>query len=850
MRPALLRLLKRPSAVSILDVLVEVPFGIEQLGSPVQCIRCQTRRASRAVAAYDHFPALNTDSEPSPNRARIESKPQSKLRIHNLSSPQNTRHRVESNTVHQPDPVAAQRLTTNWTLVPENLEYESDVGQLEDTGNRLIDIPRFRNDFALWEELLRYRQRHYGEEGTIDIWKGLTVRHTDVLLPVEGEQADFFWQSFVNISLERDDFLHDLVNYASQLQQRSGNRWNKFYEAVVGGFLHRGRRKQAVQWHKRLQEQGLFRPEDLMRILERALECNFYHITSPSTLRKGEYHGLPTGLRAFQDICRSAGEHRLYGMVISTLMKHGRAFDALAMHDFLTERGDHPRSFEEVRLLLDRAKQMKSSSMSVKLKEYCQDRFLQELELQNRPLPEERSKKQEAIGPWPQEQPFKDEFGARLFATKALTSDMVVGGLRMFGVSAIGPQSLREMALRAHGSQDILDKIKDLQKAHISIGDSVFSRVVRRLASKNRDIVLYDVLHSDQHPDTLEDAVTQEALLVSYYMARDWRQYNMTLAILAELVQDDPDLFNIHFRKHITAGEWTAAGRIVDEMAIRKKKLSKDSIDFMIRETLSPRRKGMAPSPKRRLHPVDEISFVTRTLRRVAEAGISIDPDIWIESLKRLGMKNRWNDLRDLCLWLARQYSHREKTAVARLVSSFLENTITGANTRVEPEHTGDVLRSIFNPRMQMAIVAWGFKLRPSGNPDIKVYNPLGVEGQNLVPWIRGLVLLRDLEQEGVQLEQGWIRRACRHRLAVLFGPPRYSNRRMNRLLRRENPYNVERVIRDMLTVWGPSLFPEQERHNLYGLLSPRSSGISSRRSHGLIWKNKYYQSAALSHSK
>jgi hypothetical protein len=200
MRPALLRLLKRPSAVSILDVLVDVPFGIEQLGSAGQCIRCQTRRASRAVTAYEHFPALSADSEPSPNGPRIESKSQSKLRIHDLSSPQNTRRPVVSNVVHKSDLVEGQRLTTNWTLIPENLEYESDVGQLEDTGNRLIDIPHFRNDFALWEELLRYRQRHYGEEGTINIWRGLTVRHTDVLLPVEGERADFFWQSFVNVA--------------------------------------------------------------------------------------------------------------------------------------------------------------------------------------------------------------------------------------------------------------------------------------------------------------------------------------------------------------------------------------------------------------------------------------------------------------------------------------------------------------------------------------------------------------------------------------------------------------------------------------------------------------------------
>ncbi|KAJ9309057.1 hypothetical protein DTO217A2_1426 [Paecilomyces variotii] len=843
MRPALLRLLKRPSAVSVLDILISASLGIEQLGSRERCIRCQTRRASRAVAAHEPFPALDADSEPSPNQARIESKFQSKLRIHDLGSSQNARHFVESKAVHKSDPVAARRSAADWTLVPENLEYESDIGHLDDIGSRLVDKSHFRNDFVLWEELLRYRQRHYGEAGTINIWQGLTARHTDISLPVEGEQADFFWQSFVDAALVRDKFLHDLVDYAFQLQKTSGKQWSRFYEAIVGGFLDRDQPKQAVQWHKRLQKRQLFHLDDLTRILERALQCNSRRITWPSSgLRNGKSYHLSTGLRALQGICRSVEGQRVYGLVVPALMKRGRVFEALVMHDFLVERGDHPHSFDEVQPLLDNIKQLHQSTMCLKFQEYCQARFLPELEVQDQPLPHKEPEKDEAVVSWPQERPIKDEFGARLFATKAFTSDVIVGGLQMFGVSAIGPQSLREMALRAHGSQDILEKIKRLQKAGISIGDSVFSRVVRKLASENRDIVLYDVLHSDQHPDTLEDAATQEALLVSYYMARDWRQYNMTLAILVELVQEDPDLFNIHFRKHINAGEWNSASRIVDEMFIRKRMLSKESIDFMIQEVLSPRRKGMGPSPRRHLHPVDEIGFVTRVLRRAAETGVPVDSDIWIESLKRLGMKNRWSDLCELALWLAHRYSSKRKAIVAHLVASSARNTVMGTNTITEPAFPGDVLRAVFNPRMQMAIVAWGFKLRPSSNVDSKVYNPLRVEGLNLVPWVRGLVLLRDLEREGVRLETGWIRRACRHRLAVLFGPPRYSNRRMNRLLRRENPYDVTRVIGDMLKVWGPSLFLGQERRDLQGLLNPRSSMMSLRRSHRLVWNNRLYR--------
>src|SRR5699024_2293321 len=128
-----------------------------------------------------------------------------------------------------------------------------------------------------------------------------------------------------------------------------------------------------------------------------------------------------------------------------------------------------------------------------------------------------------------EKKPLKDEFGARLFATAAFGFDTVLAGLAMFRIPVIGPLSLREMAIRSHGSRDIQEKLQRLQKAGISIGDSVYARLLRKLAVENRDILLADLLESDQHPDMLEDAGIQESLLVSNYMARDGRQYNLTL---------------------------------------------------------------------------------------------------------------------------------------------------------------------------------------------------------------------------------------------------------------------------------------------------------------------------------
>lgn len=836
MRPALLRLLKRPSAVSFLDTLIAARLGIEQLDSKHECLRCQVRRARQNAIPYQRLSVPDVENG---RPVRQLPNPQSKLHVHDLESPQNETPLTNAQAVRDPgtnSTAEGSTPTTSWTLIPEKLDYESDVGHLEDIGSRLVDDPARRNDFALWEELLRYRKRHYGEKGTLDIWEGLTVRLDGVNLPVDGERADLFWQSFVDIGLKRERFLDDVANYALQLWKRTGNRWGKFYEAVVGGFFERGLPRQAVHWHHKLQHPHLSSPDDITGVFDQALCCiprsATKHFLSPMAEPLRSQH---QGLRAFRHICRATSGHRIYAVVISTLMKHGRSSDALSMHQFLIKQEDHPRRFEDVQPLLEYAKHCESRATFQKLQEYVEHQFPQEPESATQE-PTEKTTTGADVGGWLEEKPFKDEFGARLFATEALTFDMILGGLKIFGVSAIGPHTLREMAVRARGTHDIVNKIDELQRAGISIGNSVFSRVVRRLASEHREIMLHDLLHSDEHPDVLEDAGTQESLLVSYYLVRDWRQYNMTLAILSELSDEGPELFNVHFRKHIVAEEWSSASRVVDEMSLQGKTLSDHSIGFMVRHVLTPRKKGVAPVPKRRDRPVDEVAFVSRTLQRVVKSGGTVPPELWIEVLKRLGMSNRWDDVWNLCLWLAHHYSPTTESTTSRRLPS--------SSPDIGPDQEGmllkrsdGMLRAIFNPQMQEAIVTWGFRMRPSSKPDTKTYNPFNVEGENLVPWVRGLVLLRELQQKGVRVQLRVIRRACRHRLAVLFGRRRHSSRRMSRLLRRENPYSAERVIGDMHRVWGPLLFRDREFHDLRGLVNPPSSKMSLRRTRRTLWR-------------
>ncbi|PWY87754.1 hypothetical protein BO70DRAFT_360398 [Aspergillus heteromorphus CBS 117.55] len=827
MRPALLRLLKRPSALSVLDSLISLPVGVDQLdlGRTPRCTRCLSEDTqSPGTRPHSKSQLASAEERPSPSP-----KPAFRFRVHDIRAPQ----RQATTDTDDPD-ISIQDGTVLRLgclgLQPEKLEYESDIGHADDIGTRLVDDPAHRNDIKLWEELLRYRQRHYGDKGTLEIWEGLTVRVDGVQLPVDGEAADFFWQSFVDVSFKRDVIMNEIANYALGLWYKRGKRWDKLYEAVVGGYIERGMTQQAVEWHKKLQHPHLACPNDIIRVLQPCIDAQ-QRTQAPGLVQPKR---AASSLRVFRTICRLSRGHQIYVPIMSELLRGGHVEEVLRMHKFLTKQEDHPPTFSDLEPLLESTKAHGLWEIYRELHGYATERFPNEIE---KPDGSDSAAQAELKGNVShEEKPIRDELGARIFATEALNFQMILSGLRMFHVSAIGPQSLREMALRAHGSQDILNKLRELDQAGISIGDSVFARLLRKLATENRDIVLSDLLHSDEHPDALEDERVQESLLLSYYLSQDRRPYNMTLAILGEVSKDGPDLFNIHFRKHLAANEWSSASKVVDEMTLRGETINKESIDFMINTVLTPRRPGAGPVQGSNRSEVAEVSFMFRILQRIIPLGATVGPELWIELLKRFGMTGSWDELQTCCVWLARHYSPTLKQANTPLEIISLPTTPQPAHAGLIHRQGSALLETIFSKQMQSAIVDWGFQMRVSAKRDD--YNPRGIDGETLVPWVRGLILLRELEQNGVRLWTSWISKACRHRLAVCFGRPRQSSRHMNRMLRRETPYSAERVVENITRVWGePSLFGGQENLDFYRLINPPSSKMSLRRTGRTLWR-------------
>ncbi|PGH04139.1 hypothetical protein GX51_03646 [Blastomyces parvus] len=700
----------------------------------------------------------------------------------------------------------------DWLLDSERVKFESDVGHSRDIGTKLVDNPPFANDFILWKALLLYRKRHYGQDGVVDIWKGLRERGQPVDLPVEGEHAAMFWNNFIMVGLQRDDFLTEIHSYACGLYERSGKAWDreKFYKSVVVGLFKEGQFSRGVQWHEKLKDTHLSNPNAmLLRLFEPAAS-------------------IDGGLRALRKVCRTIDNHQIYCHTVPFLAKAGRLADAFAMHDFLLERNDLPRSVQDISILIQHLRSFGSKAereiflANLKLKGLFQNEkslIMLSPTRGNQPSiyvpPEIKEKDANAVN---------DKLGARLFATKTFSFDLILAGVKAFGATAIKPQTLRQMALKAGDAKTLCDQIDVLKKEGISIGNSAFSKVVQKLALEGNDSILNELLQSDLHPEVLENLETSEQLFNSYSAADEPGRARMLFKALSILSTEDPHHYNILLRNAAHLRDWQKIPRILDQMRQHDISPSDYSLDVMINKMLPPRRSGtQEPRNPENLRAMTSLIGI---LQNMVSTGMEVPASRWNEVLKRLGMSADWQEFRKLCLWLAHFYSpiNAKRSLSTSKVGTTSSDRLTSNSDHkklLPALHPKSPLRQLFSVHLQYAIVAWGFNLAPSTRETY--YNPFSKEHEKIIPWIRGHVLLRELKLKGVIVQMNTVRKVTRHRLAVLYGKYRVSSRPRNRMLRFTNPWTLDEILQDIDSVWGCSVFGELTENDMYDLVNPKT---------------------------
>ncbi|KAI5289060.1 hypothetical protein KEM54_004478 [Ascosphaera aggregata] len=886
MRVALTRLLRRPSTTGILRFLITAPVRIAQLNAVVTtsgcCARCYVHRsAGRDIfptgSAFSEIAATNTTEESESDNGKVSRYSAASLLEDVLfESDIIESGRKSSNLLSNylpPDPPM-----DTFGLDKRRLEHESNVTE---PGLRLVDTEAFATDFDLWKELLNYQRRMHGAHGVIRIFNGMRTREVDV--PTDGPHAEYFWRHLIDAGLwGPDEFLETLLRYAQDLHSRTGKKWQTMYEAIVGTLLENNLPGMATRWHDLLREVFLQNPNDIMAVFPQSL-CT------------------KNGLRTFRRLLDTVPGHKIHRHTVPVLWQQRRPMDAITMHRFLADRGDRPETLEEIEALLKYTQNygfttekevllrsvavLTNSPYEETLKyvaEHGVDALTRRVETEKTAAEaaDHAEKGEKALSTHPGTQPiakekkFSDDLGARLFATNAFTFDLILSGFQMFAVSGIGPLSLREMALRANTAEKVHENIKALEKAGISLGTSIFSLTVKKLAAERSERLLRDLLHSDQHPDALEDQDLQERLLMSYTLEQDWTQVQRTMAILSVITEKvgihDPQLYNVRLRQALKARDLSSCRIILAQMAADKVIPDRLSMKIAYYKILPSRRRTKQPPKDVEARTLN--AFMLSLNQTVCLLGGEVTPTLWAEPLRRLGMVGPWGDLRAMMHWLARFYVPQRRQITPLDVpnnpltgereveedSKFFAKPILTAvkeppvhywmSATLPRDHKLSQYRQIFHPNMQRAIVAWGFLRRLSGRKPRTYPLPLHYssrapsseeiaaqqyesksQGKRVIPkedyvilWCRGIVLLRELKDMGVVVQTSTVQRATRARLAILYGDENATKLRrpFNQTLREENPFTLDELIADINKCW-PGLLADFESEKR-AIVSPR----------------------------
>ena len=692
----------------------------------------------------------------------------------------------------------------------EQFQKETDLERSAVDRPRLIDNGSYSEDWLLWLELIRFRRRHVGIQGTQAIYEEIFSRGK--YIPTRGDTGRELWDLLFQAGHQDRGFLERVVVYATQLKRSTGNSPSNMYGSIIGHAL-RADSGSALKWHRLLKQEFAPSIEDYKKLL--GLSASW---------------GTINHLRALYN------DYPLYGMyatAIPELCKVQIYEEAFKWHSLLSDHKDLPLEFNDLKPLLAYFVQAGDSSRVEKIignLVQAQSSFIDQATKyvrKNETISRELVSRQlgEVHGVAPKQ--LSDSFCARLFATRLFAVKTVINGLHMMAVDSIGPLSLREIASRDECfPHAILRHLDDLKNAGILFGGSLFAYLVQKLAWEENNLLLKSLVESDLHPDTLEDNNLQERLLAQYYAAEDQLQVERTLTILTARGTSQKERakmwWNAVLRSHVTLRKLDAVKSILETMQRARISVTSSSSRHLRVHWLSRRQRG------HRAERTEELSIIIHATKSTLESGDFVPIIAWKEIMRRLGMAGRLVEFENLALWLADYYASpagQQSMLAGSPLRSMASQEWVAAGALSKNKNPSKYLNLLFTTAAQQAIVAWGFqqevKIHPEAHHILKSPKRRGmvrsVPHSRQPLWTWGLILLKRLQERGVPIQQATLSRICRHRLTALFGhgtSNRHINRRTKwindmraRAIARYLPVSYVRVMED---IWGRGLFRHQ----------------------------------------
>ncbi|KAL8808268.1 MAG: hypothetical protein Q9200_004335 [Gallowayella weberi] len=684
------------------------------------------------------------------------------------------------------DPQRQRSSKRAWGISSQNLDGCAP-GQREEILWRLLDEQGTRNIFPVWLELAHTRRRLHGVEGIRLVWRA--VVENGVNLPTIGDTADRLWNSLLELGFKDPDILKEIFIYARHQEEAYGRAWRKMYATVMGRYLIENPDR-AWLCHMRLYKH--FPPSN------QQLRELFMLVSTDDRLRQ-----------LYLSMHKYFPSARIYDIAIPELCRQGLYATAVTWHKKFIERRDLPSSARRTEPVMQ---YLAVTGAKTQLVEYTRLMVAAGVSFtpyraQNILIPPEVSRELMNVGEDKDddlpENGYSDKFCARLIATRFFSVENIIYTLGFLGVREIGPLALRELAARelSHTPycRAVQDRLDQLDKASVGIGDSTFSVLVRRLAIEGKSHLLANLVSCDLHIDTFEDYNLQESLLTYYHENGDTVAFNRTMAILTAKVLERSipgRRLNLILRLDLTRRDLQAVKNTIERMQDLQISIEPKSNVHMKRTLLSRRQVGRRPADTK------ELTLLIHIWQDALRLGSPVPPYVWTEILRRLGMSGRLIQFERLALWLAEWYSSPGyRTSLSCILSRKEGDTeLLNPTMKIDlkPSNPLHPLHVIFTPGLQQGIVAWGFQYSHA--------IPHGRKRHRLkLDWTWGLSLLRRLRNCKVHVKQPDVSKAFRLRLIALFGS-KTSKRKINQSMREKNRGTLRLYIGKAKEVWGLDL--------------------------------------------
>lgn len=687
----------------------------------------------------------------------------------------------------------------------EQLDFESDLSTPSSTSTsvRLVDYDFLQQNIELWEILFTFRQRVYGVEGAASIWSRLSsLNYTNF---PQIHTSETLMKGFIEMASHKKALLYDLCQFLYKTYRLTGIAPPKEFNVYGSVMLNVLRTSlNEIQTYHSLLEHLPPTKEQLCDLIIKS---------------SGIFNSVPdsTMLQTFQELCFELPSCvDMYDLLIPALCNDGSYDSAMAWHKALIKHKDLPTSALSVEALVahlriagqnDAVQNMirkighhlkPTKATPVVLEETEKGGFLDLVsEL------EKKSPLNSVSSPV-----ITDDFCARLLATRFFGIPTIVNGLSMLNVKEVGPQSVREILLRVIDNEKCdISLAKEylllLEKAAISIGNSTFCRLVRKLIADENAEMLYDVAVCDQHPDELDNWKLQEKFLAQFQASGDVRNFDRTLTVLLFEQSDtayDTKYMNYLTRVALSKGDYNLLMHLLEQMRVRQLPVLHETRTWMF-ATMMPERLTVPGKRRGVPHHTRTDRFIS-ALKYIMLGGTRVTPYEWEDPIRTLLISGRLAEYEDLLCYILKFHSD-ESFRNSQMVNLHpLKGT---EKVTYKVSHWTNLLK--YSRIAEIFAFGWYHTSRR--------YNTIPVSGITMEeraskiakhPTFWSLRLLVRLRELGYPIERAVVAEFCKRRLWTFFSLG-HRERKRNRFAARCKVGNVNDYILAMEKIWGRDLF-------------------------------------------